>query len=278
MHIHDLNRWEEFEPKINEIISQYGSHGDDQLRLSNRILYRGQSNGCWELTTTLERYTNHQYTIESYIIDTLNCVSEIESHTANNFNLPELEFIIKEINNKSSEFFLHLPVYEYWAYLRHHGFPSPLLDWTYSPYIAAFFAFSEKIDSEGCSIYVFIEWPEGNKSSFGSNPRINVLGPDIKTHKRHFLQQSWYSIALQKERDLPDLKEYACQNIISHEEIFKSSQDDQDLIIKITLPTSERIKVLNYLNKYNINQFSLFQSEESLVKALAYKNLRQWSL
>src|SRR5579871_975887 len=35
------------------------------------------------------------------------------------------------------------PGYDYMAYLRHHGFPSPLLDWTRSPYVAAFFAFRD---------------------------------------------------------------------------------------------------------------------------------------
>jgi len=36
-----------------------------------------------------------------------------------------------------------LPAYEFMAYLRHNGFPSPLLDWTRSPYVAAYFAFRD---------------------------------------------------------------------------------------------------------------------------------------
>jgi hypothetical protein len=273
MHIYDLNKWEEFEFKINEIKSRYGYYVIEQIKLYNRILYRGQSNSEWGLKTTLERYTNQEYTIENYLLKTLECAPEIESFIGKSFNLPAQKNIIDDINDKSKEFWLHIPVYDYWIYLRQHGFPSPLLDWTFSPYIAAFFAFSEQIESERCSIYIFIEWPQGHKTCSGLEPRINVLGPNVRTHKRHFLQQSWYSIALKKERDIPDVKEYAFQNIISHEEIFRSSSDDQDLIFKITLPISERRKVLDYLNQFNINQFSLFQTVESLMQTLAFKKL-----
>ncbi len=50
--------------------------------------------------------------------------------------------------------------FEWWALGRHSGLLTPLLDWSWSPYVSAFFAFSE--------IYRTYEWGLG----------ADMVGPD----------------------------------------------------------------------------------------------------
>lgn len=57
----------------------------------------------------------------------------------------------------------------------------------------------------------------------------------------------------------------------SHQELFELGRTDQDALWKIVIPASERTKVLTRLDKYNLNAFSLFDSEESLMETLAFR-------
>ena len=43
-----------------------------------------------------------------------------------------------------------------WSILQHHGYPTPMLDWSYSPFVAAYFAFADAL-AEGDSprLYIF---------------------------------------------------------------------------------------------------------------------------
>ena len=197
---------------------------------------------------------------------------QIETLTGTNWETPaysDLETLFREYELFSRRLsFGDLPAYKYMVYLRHHGFPSPLMDWTRSPYVAAYFAF-RRITGKHVCIYVFCESPRNMKFRSSDRPTIHRFGPYVQSHKRHFLQQSEYTICASFQGEW---------FFVPHEGVFdrgdKHEVVQQDVLWKFNLPAMEQVKVLRLLDEYNLNGYSLFGSEESLMETMAFRELR----
>jgi len=266
----DLDSWEAFEERLQTLRKER-----IQQKWSANFLYRGQGNSTRELQTTLERNGKKVLSLREYHHLIFVVKPQIESFTGTNWNiLPYPNGIDKWLNENdnlipnafgwSTEF---QDTYSFMAYLRHYSFPSPFLDWSSSPYVAAYFAFRDVLQcKKNVSIYVFLESTSefGLKCGNSSKPQIHKFGPYVKTDRRHFLQQSHYTICIFHDGEW----RYA-----PHEKAFDRCDPNQDVLWKFNIPFSERLKVLSLLDGYNVNALSLFGSEESLMETMALREL-----
>ena len=263
----DVETWEAFEEQLRVL--------EERLRVRNisegeQYLFRGLGNSCWPLDTTLERQEKRGMPLAYYYRLISKIRPEIEALTDTKWGtLPDPDEVGNWDYDKFSLMLAGIggtfPGYSYMAYLRHEGFPSPLLDWTCTPYIAAYFAFRNAA-KERVAIYAYLERPEGRKHWSSNDPQIHTLGPYVQTHRRHFLQQSKYTICL-------DFQINRGWNFAPHENVFARNDDGQDILLKFTIPSTERIKVLKKLDSYNLNCFSLFDTAEALMETMAFRHI-----
>jgi hypothetical protein len=261
-----LKSWNEFRATVHDIRDKYGIFEyTEDYKHKNIVLFRGHSDATWELETTLERYEDKDVSLDLYLLKAHQSHHEIEALTGKNWNLKGFRELIEGIAEKQSDTFIDLGCHEYLIYLRHHGFPSPLLDWSSSPYVAAYFAFFNKSHAEDVAIHVYIESTRGTKTLSGNSPVIHTLGPYVTTDVRHFSQKAQYTITTQFDEGMKR------QHFKPHSSVLDQNVRNQDLHIKIIIPASERLAAIKELDDYNINHYTLFGTEDALVQALAIK-------
>jgi FRG domain len=252
----DLPGWDAFEEEIEQLRSLW----------SAPLLFRGQSNSEWSLATTLERQGGCEgMSFETYHRLILRASPAVETFTGARWDMPSIGDVRSMCRDLVLGFdsFPPLPIPQCMVYLRHHGFPSPLLDWSYSPNVAAFFAFRDPPNKDEKprmrSIYVFCEKPAGSKTWGSGLARIRSVGSYVRSDPRHFRQQSDYTICGNFDESW---------HFRPHDEVFNTKRIGQDFLWKFNLPSTERTKVLQLLNGYNLNAFSLLDSVETLLETI----------
>lgn len=261
-----LDSWRQYREVVAEIQQKYGSHDKGTgYAFSNEIAYRGQACAGWPLTTTLERLGVGDFSVLEYMRRARMHQKELESHSRSSWCDCSEEEILTELRRDQNALRYRPPCYSYLAYLRQHGFPSPLLDWSLSPFIAAFFAFREANPETASTVavYAFVETPHGTKSNFDGATVITLVGPRVATHSRHFTQKAVYTWCVTPKTDSMDC------DIRNHHDVLAHGRKDQDVLIRITLPAAEKKAALTDLEAHNINEYSMFGTEESLIRTLA---------
>jgi hypothetical protein len=225
-------------------------------RQKTQLIYRGHRRYDWPLAPSLGRF------------DPRNIVTTDVADA-------QLRLFRRAVRGRVSDRTLveEAEEHELWSVGQHHGLLTPLLDWTYSPYVALFFAFEREdrrhgeLDNPYRALYVL------NKTHVEAEdkcPNVSVLEPRKDDHGRLVNQaglftHSAYGNTLENFL-IDSLRDEVLGNVSEDEEAGELAK----YICKIYIPNEERAECLRHLRMMNVHHASLYPD---LLGAAQYCNV-----
>jgi hypothetical protein len=216
-----------------------------------RYLFRGQTEP-WRLRTSFHR-TGRADLTRFLLEDVQGLHKHLSARTRHVFNL--------EIPNENGAFF---------NLVQHHGYPTPLLDWTYSPYVGAFFAYrgisnsAAAVAEINAKVRVLVFDQAQWKTDWRQSVQVLNAGP-------HFSIGEF--LAIENERMIPQQGASTVTNLDDIETYIKSKETGGKAYLSaIDLPVQDRQQVVRELGYMGITAGSMFPGLDGACEELRERN------
>ena len=230
--------------------------------------FRGQSNAAWPLFSSLSRY--------------------LKTYRVNKQAWPQQEARILRIFKRKAHLLLpRLPAaddaFEWLALMQHHGAPTRLLDFSWSPFVAAFFALEHAAQDAA----VWAVFPPGlnNRPNRTLRPSQEVTGDEIGpwvqgAYEEHFLPNELNMAVIGEPHNMNQRLLAQGGTFVMPGVLDQPIEDlaPPDSVVKFVLATDLiRRDALAELYDMNISNATLFPGLDGLARSLAYELEHHWA-
>lgn len=171
------------------------------------------------------------------------------------------------------------------ALMQHHGAPTRLLDFTKSPYVAAFFAMEQCVDDGAAAVYALnTPWLWASAPRFDASLTYDAVDPRLEGNfGRYFAVNEWPLVWFGEPSEM-DRRLVAQSGLLVMpgivgcplDELLLGYDCEAPLLEKLTLPGTLRAEALHALYRMNITQATLFPDLEGLARSIAYELEEAW--
>jgi hypothetical protein len=201
------------------------------------------------------------------------------------------ERIGRIFRRKAHLFLEHVPAeedaFQWLALMQHHGAPTRLLDFTWSPYVAAFFAL-ERATSDAAVWAVFIPavWKGTRDFPHEKSVRVEALGlRNPGAYERFYLRNNVPFVSsgepvVMNRRLIAQSGTFVVPGVLDRpvEEILAEYPQSERTVAKFVLRTERlRSEAMLALYTMNITNATLFPDLDGLARSMAYELEFHWA-
>jgi hypothetical protein len=249
-----------FEKYLERVKDEHGG----SFVSGSRFFFRGQASDDWELKSSFDRLKNLKTKKDAYEFVMKRFADLILRIRPKELSV-EIEKIQLWIDGKDEGFGTDLEMLA-----QHHGLSTRLLDWSFSPYIAAFFAVESHVFhrlKSGITPNFSCIWSLDTESGiFKDIAGLDVVTPKIKHNNARFdAQNGCFTRLTGVHSDIESAILDYYKSKIRNKEIEIS--DINPVLRKFRIPSSKTTEVLRHLEVIPIKWDHLMPDFEGVVKA-----------